>query len=129
MNLYIPVEVKNRELHAKVYLAKHAAENGFNVILGRKNDLNELIVRMPPGVYFGLGAFENFGRFYARLKRLGFAVVVNEEEGLVTYSDSMYLDMRVSDATLQQIDELFTWGNENQNVLVKAFPNTTASSK
>lgn len=122
MNLYIPVEVKNRELHAKVYLAKHAAEKGFNVILGRKNDLNELIVRMPPGVYLGLGAFENFGRFYAKLKRLGFAVVVNEEEGLVTYADSMYLDMRVSGATLQQIDELFTWGNENQSVLVKAFP-------
>jgi surface carbohydrate biosynthesis protein len=122
MNLYIPIEVKNRELCAKVFLAKHAAEQGFNVILGRKNDLNELIVRMPPGIYFGLGAFENFRPFYANLKRRGFAVVVNEEEGLVTYSDSMYLDMRVSGETLQHIDELFTWGNENQHVLAKAFP-------
>lgn len=122
MNLYIPVEVKNRELHAKVFLSKHAAERGFNVILGRKNDLNELIAYMPPGVYLGLGAFENFRPFYERLKRRGFVVVVNEEEGLVTYADSMYVDMRVSSATLRQIDELFTWGKENQKVLTKAFP-------
>lgn len=122
MNLYIPVEVKNRELHAKVYLAKHAAEKGYNVILGRKNDLNELIVRMPPGVYLGLGAFENFRHYFAKLKRLGFTIVVNEEEGLVTYADRMYIDMRVSGATLQQIDELFTWGAENQGVLAEAFP-------
>lgn len=122
MNLYIPVEVKNRELQAKVFLAAHAARRGLNVILGRKNDLNELVVRMPPGVYLGLGAFENFQGFYARLKQLGFAVVVNEEEGLVTYADNMYIDMRVSRTTLQHIDELFTWGGENQRVLSQAFP-------
>lgn len=122
MNLYLPVEVKNRELHAKLLLAKHAAEHGFNVILGRKNDLNELVARMPPGIYFGLGAFENFRQFFARLKARGFVVVVNEEEGLVTYSDSMYIDMRVSRDTLAQLDELFTWGDENQRVLSTAFP-------
>jgi surface carbohydrate biosynthesis protein len=122
INLYIPIEVKNRELHAKILLAKHAAERGFNVILGRKNDLNDLVVHMPAGIYFGLGAFENFKHFYAKLKRQGFAIVVNEEEGLVTYSDKMYVDMRVSGATLEHIDELFTWGVENQRVLSDAFP-------
>ncbi len=122
MNFYIPIEVKNRELHAKVLLAAHAARRGFDVILGRKNDLNELVIRMPAGVYLGLGAFENFRTFYARLQQLGFAVVVNEEEGLVTYSDDMYTDMRVSRSTLEQVDELFTWGAENQRVLAQAFP-------
>ena len=122
LNLYIPVEVKNRELHAKVFLAAHAAKRGLNVILGRKNDLNELIVRMPAGVYLGLGAFENYRQFYARLQQLGFAVVVNEEEGLVTYTDSMYIDMRLSRPTLQHIDEMHTWGRENQRVLAQAFP-------
>jgi surface carbohydrate biosynthesis protein len=122
LNLYIPVEVKNRELHGKVLLAVHAARRGFNVILGPKNELNNLILLMPPGIYFGIGAFENFGDFYAKLKRLGFFVVVNEEEGLVTYSDKMYVDMRVSDETLSHVDEFYTWGNENQNILTQAFP-------
>lgn len=122
MNLYIPVEVKNRELHSKLLLAKHAAERGFNVIVGRKNDLNELVPHMPAGIYVGLGAFANFRNYFASLKERGFVVVVNEEEGLVTYSDSMYLDMRVSRDTLAQIDELLTWGDENQRVLSEAFP-------
>ena len=55
MNLYLPVEVKDRELYAKLLLAKYAAENGFNVILGKKNDVNQLVLNMPKGVYFGLG--------------------------------------------------------------------------
>lgn len=122
MNLYIPVEVKNRELAAKLLLAKQAAEYGFNVILGRKNDLNELVEYMPPGIYLGLGAFANFRSFFARLKGKGFAIAVNEEEGLVTYSDAMYIDMRVSRETLEEIDELLTWGEENQRVLTGAFP-------
>lgn len=121
-NLYIPVEVKNREFFAKVFLASHAARKGFNVILGRKSELNELVVGMPPGIYYGLGAFENLKSFYDRLQRLGFAVVVNEEEGLVTYSDSMYVDMRISGETLGHIEELLTWGGENQRVLTRAFP-------
>ena len=122
MNLYIPIEVKNRELYAKVFLAIHAAREGFNVFLGRKNELNQLIPSMPTGIYYGLGAFENFRQFYARLQQLGFTVAVNEEEGLVTYSDDMYIDMRVSGATLHHIDAMFTWGAENQRVLAQAFP-------
>ena len=30
MNFYIPVEVKDRELYAKLLLAKFASEHGFN---------------------------------------------------------------------------------------------------
>lgn len=122
MNLYIPIEVKHREFQAKVFLAAQAARAGFDVIVGRKNDLNLFIQHMPPGVYLGLGAFENFQQLYAKLKKLGFLVVVNEEEGLVTYSDRMYVNMRVSSATLGFIDELFTWGRENRLVLSNAFP-------
>ncbi len=122
LNLYIPIEVKSRELAAKVLLATHAARCGFDVIFGRKNDLNELVVHMPAGVYLGLGVFENFCSFYARLKKLGFSVVVNEEEGLVTYADSMYVDMRLSRSTLGWVDEVLTWGLENQRVLTEAFP-------
>ena len=59
MNFYIPVEVKDRELYAKLLLAKYAAENNFNVILGKKNDLNRLVLSMPKGIYFGLGIAEN----------------------------------------------------------------------
>jgi surface carbohydrate biosynthesis protein len=117
MNLYLPVEVKNRELYSKVLLAKYAAEKGFNVILGRKNDLNRIISRMPAGVYFGLGVPENYENFYRTLVELGNIVVVCEEEGLITYTDDMYLDMRISSKTMQYVDLLFSWGADNKNLI------------
>jgi surface carbohydrate biosynthesis protein len=117
MNLYLPVEVKNRELYSKVLLAKYAAEKGFNVILGKKNDLNRIVLHMPAGVYFGLGVPDNYENFYRSLVELGNIVVVCEEEGLITYTDDMYLDMRISSKTMQYVDFLFSWGVENQNLI------------
>ena len=108
MNLYIPVEVKDRELYAKLLLTKYAVERGFNVILGKKNDLNRLILSMTKGIYYGLGIAENYNDFFEKLSKLGHLVVVGEEEGLITYSDEMYLDMRISPKTIKHVDLIFT---------------------
>ena len=32
----------------------------------------------------------------------------------------MYLDLKVSDKTLDQIDHLFTWGEENKKILTNS---------
>ena len=78
MNFYIPVEVKDRELYAKILVAKYAAENGFNVILGKKNDVNRLVLNMPRGVYYGLGIAKNYNDFFEKLSKLGHIIVVGE---------------------------------------------------
>ena len=124
MNFYIPVEVKDRELYAKLLLAKFASENGFNVILGKKNDLNRLVLNMPKGIYYGLGIAENYNIFFKKLSKLGHIVVVGEEEGLITYSDEMYLDMRISSNTIRFVDLIFTWGRENFSIISKGRKNT-----
>ena len=71
-------QVKDRELHGKIFLAAMAANRGFDVIVG-PNELNQLIKFMPAGVYLGLGAFENFKEQFKELKALGFTVVINEK--------------------------------------------------
>ena len=121
MKFYIPIEVKDRELHGKIFLAAMAANRGFDVIVGPKNELNQLIKFMPAGVYLGLGAFENFKEQFKELKALGFTVVINEEEGLVTYRGSMYIDMRVSAGTLRYVDHMFAWGEGNRHLLCQSF--------
>ncbi|WP_416652608.1 surface carbohydrate biosynthesis protein [Candidatus Pseudothioglobus sp. Uisw_086] len=126
MNFYIPVEVKDRELYAKLLLAKYAVKSGFNVILGKKNDLNRLVLSMPKGIYYGLGIAENYNDFFEKLSKLGHLVVVGEEEGLVTYSDEMYLDMRISPKTIKHVDLIFTWGKENFNIINKGRKNITS---
>ena len=122
VNFYIPVEIKNRELYSKILLAKYAAQSGFNVILGRKNEINQFVTKMSPGIYYGLGAVKNFESFYKKLSCEGHLIVVNDEEGLVTYSDEMYLDLKVSPETVKTIDLLFAWGKENFKVISSGRP-------
>jgi surface carbohydrate biosynthesis protein len=126
INFYVPVEIKNRELYSKILLAKYAAQNGFNVILGRKNEINKFVTKMSPGIYYGLGAVKNFEPFYKKLSDQGHLIVVNDEEGLVTYSDEMYLDLKVSPETISAIDLLFTWGKENFKVISSGRPESTS---
>jgi surface carbohydrate biosynthesis protein len=122
INFYIPVEIKNRELYSKILLAKYAAQSGFNVILGRKNEINRFVTKMSAGIYYGLGAVKNFEPFYKKLSEQGHLIVVNDEEGLVTYSDEMYLDLKVSPETVKAIDLLFAWGKENFKVISSGRP-------
>jgi surface carbohydrate biosynthesis protein len=123
-NLYIPIELKNREFFSKVLLAKYAAQRGFRVFLGRKSELSALALRMPPGVYHGLGTVENLSGLYQSLVDRGNRVTVIDEEGLITFSDEMYLDLKVSPRTLAIIDRLFAWGAEHRRVLADGRPAT-----
>lgn len=122
INFYVPIEIKSRELYSKILLAKYAAKNGFNVILGRKHEINRLVERSEPGVYYGLGTVKNFSAFYQKLSGLGHFIAVNDEEGLVTYSDKMYIDLKVSAETVSHIDLLFAWGEANLHVIKTRVP-------
>jgi surface carbohydrate biosynthesis protein len=122
--LFIPVEIKHRELYSKILLAMYAAERGFRVLLGRKSELNQLAMHMEPGIYYGLGTVKNNASFYSALARRGNLIAVSDEEGLITFSDEMYLDLKVAPETLDAIDLLFTWGVENHRVLAQGRPVT-----
>ena len=122
--LFIPVEIKHRELYAKILLAKYAAERGFRVLLGRKSELNEIAMHMAPGIYYGLGTVKNMASFYSALARRGNLVAVSDEEGLVTFSNEMYLEFKVAHETLDAIDLLFTWGAENHRIVAQGRPVT-----
>jgi surface carbohydrate biosynthesis protein len=126
IELYIPIEVKHRELYAKTLLAMHAARRGFSVTLGRKAELDRHVVDSAPGVYYGLGTSRTFAPLLARIAEREHLVTVSDEEGLVTYSDHMYLDLKVAPETLHSIDLLFTWGQENSNVIARGRPDAAA---
>jgi len=117
--LYIPVEIKVRELPAKMLLAAEAAKRGFTVVIGRKAEIMEIMAHVPPGIFLGSWAGENFAAAYTDLKAQGHVVAVMDEEGLVTFSDDMYVRFKLSDKTLEQIDLFFTWGEKQLSVLQK----------
>jgi surface carbohydrate biosynthesis protein len=52
MNIYIPVEIKVRELEGRLLLALAAAERGHEVLLGQKQDVEFLLEQnlVKPGI-------------------------------------------------------------------------------
>lgn len=108
--LYLPVEVKVRDLRGKLLLACTAAEKGFKVVMGYKDDLAALCKYFPSGVFFSIGLHENYAKANRLRRSYGHMIAAIDEEGLVTLNDALYVKLRVSKATLQTTDLLFAWG-------------------
>jgi surface carbohydrate biosynthesis protein len=117
MKIYIPVEVKTRELNAKLFLSCFLANAGFEVFLGRKHEIQRLCDFSKPGIFLAPGAFKNLKVFFERIKSRGFIIAVNEEEGLVTYTPQMYKDMRLDYDVMKVIDLFISWGKDNLKTL------------
>nr|MBI1231050.1 hypothetical protein [Cytophagales bacterium] len=115
--LYLPAEIKVREVPAKILLAAVAASRGYKVVFARKLDLARYIDSFPPGIFLGFGAHKNFEPEYKKLKQRGFKVFVMDEEALATFSDDIYLRLRVSLQTLNQVEAVLAWGVHHSQVV------------
>ena len=47
--VYITIENFNRELHAKLLLAYYGMRQNYNVVLGEKNSLRQILTNFPKG--------------------------------------------------------------------------------
>jgi surface carbohydrate biosynthesis protein len=108
--LYIPVEVKVRELYGKLMLAAAAASRDYKVVIARKAELMEMLPELPPGIFLASWAQENFLGLFEKLKGLGFVTAVMDEEGLVIFSEDVYRRTKLSDKVLSLTDIMFGWG-------------------
>ena len=97
--------------------------SGFEVFLGRKSEIQKLCEYARPGIFLAPGAFKNFENYFQRLKKRGFLIAVNEEEGLVTYKSEMYLDMRLDKSVLSMVDLFIAWGEEEKQIVCQFFQN------
>lgn len=117
--LYLPVEVKPRELDAKLLLAAEACSRGYSVIVGTKV-INKLMKQMPKGVYFYKDSQSPLFKWFEYLNEIGNKVVVHDEEGLVQQSDDDYLNRRVMFDTIKYVHIFFCWGVHQASLVHKA---------
>ncbi|MCI5207889.1 MAG: hypothetical protein D3910_03670 [Candidatus Electrothrix sp. ATG2] len=120
--LFIPVEVKVRELQAKTLLACLAAERGFKVVLGEAHAVRNSLHQLPAGIVLEKGVSPSKVDSFARFRELGNLVVAWCEEGLVFFDDDDYIRRKVSKQDLEQVDCFFAWGQYHADVITKKFP-------
>ncbi|WP_156098521.1 surface carbohydrate biosynthesis protein [Thermopetrobacter sp. TC1] len=108
--LILPIDIKSREFDARLLHALVALERGWTVITGSKTLINRAIWRLPRGVYL-FSTMAQGRLFLARmLKKMGYATIGWDEEGLVYADRDLYLAQRISVETMRLMDSVHAWG-------------------
>jgi len=122
MNLYLHIEILNREFHSKLLIAMESASRGMDVYLGR---LKPYLLRdfFVPGIILDKSITPSPHRLeqmkYYKKKKFIYTSL-DEEVGLINKSD-YYLESRYSNDALNLADKIFCWGRFDYNNLVKRF--------
>jgi surface carbohydrate biosynthesis protein len=131
MNIYIPIEVKVRELEGRTLLALAAAERGHRVLIGSKKDtlIPAVQGKLPPGVIHmkSLTPSEQMLDQLEQLKKNGFVVTSQDEEsGLLDESYEKFAKIRYGHDSLNFADAVFGWGEFDVECLQKIYPEASA---
>jgi surface carbohydrate biosynthesis protein len=127
MNIYIPIEVKVRELEGRTLLALAAAERGHRVLIGSKSDtlVPAFQGKLPPGIVHmkSLTPSEQMIDQLQQLKNKGFLVTSQDEEsGLLDESYEKFANIRYGHDSLALADAVFGWGEFDVACLRKTYP-------
>ena len=122
MNLYLHIEILNREFHSKLLIAMESASRGMNVYLGR---LKPYLMRdfFVPGIILDKSITPSPHRIkemeYCKKKNFIYTSL-DEEVGLIEIDD-YYLQERYSNQSLKLADKVFCWGKWDYNNLAKKY--------
>lgn len=122
MNIYIPIEVKARELEGRGLLAIAAAERGHNVILGEKRDTLSLAMKgyLAPGIIHEKSLTPSDAKIQvmAGLNEQGHVITSQDEEhGLLDETYDQFANRRYSEETVSRAAGIFTWGAHDEAAL------------
>ena len=120
--LFLPVEIKHRELLGKALLACVAAEAGHTSYIGEQNELFDLLDHLPPGIYLEKVLTRAQARRLRRFRALGLYLAGWDEEGLVYRNAALYLNDRIAPPSFALLDQFFAWGEVQRGDVEAGFP-------
>ncbi len=124
--LYLPIEIKKRELLPKLFLGLRALDKGFNFVIGNKTSIFAATNFFGPGIYFYKSMNFNDTNHIKNIKKKNNIYIVHDEESGVTHSTSKtlnnFINIRSSEENLKLIDRFYTWGNFDHKAWIKKYP-------
>ncbi|WP_077624231.1 surface carbohydrate biosynthesis protein [Sediminibacillus massiliensis] len=120
--LYLPVEIKVRELDAKLLLAYYAAKKGYEVVIGDHIMVELASDIYPEGIFFSKGYPHGFRkRVITRANANRHKIVELDEEGLLI-KGKQYLQDRMRKDMLELVVQEYCWGEFQHRIITKGYP-------
>lgn len=117
--IYVPIEIKTREYHAKTLFMLYAIKAGYQVVIGSSVQINRCIEMLPKGIYIGTSIAKAHNKLFDRIKKAGHKVVAFDEEGLIYYNKHNFVKNRINIETINNIERFFTWGQNHSDLAYK----------
>lgn len=120
--IYITVENFNREAHAKLLLAFYGIKQNYNVVLGEKNLLRQILTNFPKGTIIEKSLGPNLVYQMKEWKKYGHKIVGLDEEALTYFSDKQYFNLNIAKNVQKFADRLFLLGKRHEKTIKKKVP-------
>ena len=115
------MEIKKRELDARIYFAMKAASLGYSVCFGKKASIYYYRNFLAKGLVF----FKSFGTrntvLIDKIKSAGHKILGWDEEGM-TYMPEEYNDKRLYRKNFVKMELFFSWGDVDTDIIKKYHP-------
>jgi surface carbohydrate biosynthesis protein len=127
MNVYIELELFQREFSSKFLLAHFAVKNGFTVFIATRSELLTLAKKnkLQSGIFHLKDANETpeLIENYKMLKDKNFIITGQDEEAGISYSDyNNFIDRRFpTGKAFNYIDRFYCWGKRDKEYLENRF--------
>jgi len=126
MNIYIPIEIKARELEGRFLISAVAAERGHTVILGSKSDTRNLCKKkvLPPGIIHdkSLTPSNDSLKYFEQVVNDGYVLTSQDEEAGVTLENyTEFAKTRYNHESVSFASKIFCWGRHDSETLKKFY--------
>ena len=122
MRIYFPIEVKNRELIARIYFAIKCCLKGASVVIGDKNNLSKRLNLVKKGIVFFKSIQPHQYETIKKFRENKFKIVSMDEEGLMFLTNENYI-RRFKEDNFKLMDIYFSWGKREKDALLSKFKN------
>jgi surface carbohydrate biosynthesis protein len=120
--LYLPIEIKARELLGKVWFAARAAERGWIVVMGDHKEIRRYALEGAHGIHVEISIPERKSAQQEAMSRAGQRLVNICEESIIYTDGDDYCLRKVGATSMQLIDRLFSPGMVNAAHVERCFP-------
>lgn len=116
------IEIKKREIEARVYFAMKAAIKGYSACICKKNSLIEYSDYLEKGVVILKSIGPRNRAMIDTMNNSGHVTCAWDEEGM-TFIEDEYNDKRIDQGNLERLKFFFTWGDSDKKILDDFHPN------